>query len=89
MQYIYISIGELFSLHRTSFLTVIPLDPVPFPIADPNWSFREHISHALPTERIFHLLRLISSKYLMRDYDGKLIPDILEIIIKWLQVSVS
>ena len=30
IQYIYISIGELFSLHRTSFLTVILLDPVPF-----------------------------------------------------------
>ena len=49
----------------------------------------EHISRALPTEKIFYLLRSIRSKRLMRYYlaEWKLVT--LEIIIKWLQVSVS
>ena len=48
---------------------------------------REHLSRALPSERIFNLLRSISSKRLIRDYSPELMLDILEIIIKWLQVS--
>ena len=51
-------------------------------------AFREHISLALPTKMIFHLLRSISSKRLVR-FLGDLKLDTLEIIIEWLHVSVS
>ena len=36
---------------------------------------------------IFYLLRSIRSEDLMRDYSEELMFDMLEIIIKWLQVS--
>ena len=55
----------------------------------PNWSFREHLSRSLPTEMILYLLRSIRSECLTHDPSGKLMRDTLEIIIKWLQVSVS
>ena len=56
----------------------------------PDWSFRGHISRSLPTEMIFYLLRSIPSKFLIRanKYSKKVKLDTLEIIIKWLQVSV-
>ena len=54
----------------------------------PYWAFTEHISHALPTEMIVYLLQSIPSEYLVR-YPQELKLDTLEIIIKWLQVSVS
>ena len=54
-----------------------------------NWSFRKHLSYALPTEMIFYLLRSIHTKCLIRDYSAGLMLDTLEIIIKWLQVGVS
>jgi hypothetical protein len=38
---------------------------------------------------IFHLLRSNRSEWLLRDYSAELMLDTLEIIIKWLQVSVS
>jgi len=47
-----------------------------------DWSFKEHLSRALPTELIFRLLRLIRSDRLVGEYSAELI---LEIIIKWLQ----
>ena len=50
---------------------------------------KKHISHALPTEIIFHLLRSIPLKYLMRDCSAEMMLDTLETIIMWLQVSVS
>ena len=65
-------------------------------IVRPDWCFREHLSHALPTEMIFDLLRSIPSErltvnlsypILICDYSEELMADILEIIIKWLQVS--
>jgi hypothetical protein len=53
-----------------------------------HWSFMEHLSRALPTEMIFHLLRLIPSECLiLYDYSAEVVLDMLEIIIKWLQVS--
>ena len=55
----------------------------------PNWSFREHLSHALPTEMILYILRSIRSESLILDYSSELMLDTLEIIVKWLQVSVS
>ena len=51
-----------------------------------NESLWDHLSRALPTEMIFDLLRSIRSERLIHD-DYML--DTLEIIIKWLQVSVS
>ena len=56
---------------------------------NPDWSFGEHLSRALPTEMIFYLLRSIRSEYLIRDYSAQSMLDILEIIVEWLQVSVS
>ena len=50
----------------------------------PDWTIREHFPHALPTEMIFYLLRSIRSERLRCDDSAELI---LEIIIKWLQVS--
>ena len=56
----------------------------------PDWSFRGHISRSLPTKMIFFLLRSIPSEVLIRadNYFEELKLDTLEIIIKWLQVSV-
>ena len=48
-------------------------------------SLREHLSFALPTEMVFFLLRLISLYHLAPE----LLLDMLETIIKWLQVSVT
>ena len=48
-------------------------------------SLREHISLALPTEMVFYLLRPTSLYYL----PPELLLDMLETIIKWLQVSVT
>ena len=58
---------------------------------NPDWVFRVHISRALPTQMIFYLLQSIPSKSFIRDSDhsGESKLDTLEIIIKWLQVSVS
>jgi hypothetical protein len=56
---------------------------------NPSCSFREHLSRALPTEMIFYLLRSIRSERLIRAYSAELMVDMLEVIIKWLQVSVS
>ena len=56
--------------------------------AGPVFAFREHISRALPTRMIFHLLQSIPSESLLR-LPGELKCHTLEIIIKWLQVSVS
>ena len=57
---------------------------------NPDWSFRGHISRSLPSETIFRLLRSISSEFLIRanEYSEEVKLDTLEIIIKWLQVSV-
>ena len=59
--------------------------------AGPIWVFREHISRALPTDMIFHLLQSIPSESLLR-FPGDPRESkyhTLEIIIEWLQVSVS
>ena len=56
---------------------------------DRDWTFREHLSRALPTDLIFYLLRSIPSVYLTSDYSTKSMLDMLEIVIKWLQVSAA
>ena len=53
-----------------------------------GWAFREHISRALPTEKIFHLLQSIPSERLLR-FPRESEYNTLEIIIKWLEVSVN
>ena len=56
----------------------------------PDWSLWEHLSHAIPTEMIFDQLRSIRSvRPLIPDYSAESMLDTLDIIIKWLQVSVS
>ena len=82
--------SELFSLcieHLPNFYSVRP-SPF-FRFVRRDWSFREHLFHALPTEMIFYLLRSIRSECLIRDYFAELMLDTLQIIIKWLQVSFS
>ena len=55
-------------------------------LLNPDWSFfREHLSRALPT----YLLQSIRSECLVREYSAKLMLDTVEIIVEWLQVSVS
>jgi hypothetical protein len=50
----------------------------------------EHLSHALPTDMIFYLLQSIDLHRLqLHDYSLKSMLDLLEIIIKWLEVSVG
>jgi hypothetical protein len=56
---------------------------------NPDWSFREHLSRALPTEMIFYLLGSIHSECLIGDYSTGSMLDMLEIIVTWLEVSVS
>jgi len=71
-----------------SLQTIYPPSPFCPPFVGRDWSFREHLSRALPTEMNFHLLRSISSEHLIRDYSTELwldMIDTLEIIIKWLQ----
>ena len=53
-----------------------------------DWSFREHLSRALPIKMIFRLLlRSILSEHLVGEYSAELILEI--IITRWLQVSVG
>ena len=54
-----------------------------------DWSLSEHLNHAIPTEAILRQLQSINLDHLVRDYSAELMLDTLEIIIKWLQVSVS
>ena len=49
----------------------------------------EHLSRALPSDLIFFQLRSIPSKSLMPSYFSEFKLEIIEIIIKWLQVSAS
>ena len=52
-------------------------------------SIKEHLYYALPTETIFYLLRSTSLESILRDFAAESMLDTLEIIIKWLQVSVT
>jgi len=53
-----------------------------------DWSFKEHISRALPTEMIIYLLRSIYTLFLARDGTTESMINSLDIIVKWLEVSV-
>ena len=64
--------------------------PSPFSLSvKKDCCFREHLPRALPTDTIFNLLRSISSDCLISGYSPGLMLDTLEVIIKWLLVSVS
>ena len=81
--------SELFSLcieHHPNYYSVRPSISLSW-IIRPDWCFREHLSRALPSETIFNLLRSIPSERLIPCCSAELILDILENIIKWLQVS--
>ena len=87
--------SELFSLLSSLFINDLSncyyVRPLQFSCyVHQNWSFRDHLSHALPTERIFNLLRQsIHSEYLMRHwhYSVELVVDMVKVIIEWLEVS--
>ena len=87
------TLGKLFSLCINHLPNCYSVRPSPFSLyncfPDPDWSFREHLSRALPTKMIFHLLRSIRSECLILDYSADLMLDMLEVITKWLQVSDS
>ena len=51
--------------------------------------FAEHLSHALPTETIFYFLRSIPSTLILHGCSIELTLNMVETIVKWLQVSVS
>ena len=83
--------SELFSLcieRLPNCYSVTSHRPILYGDAGPGWAFREHISRALPTEKIFHLLQSIPSERLKR-FPTELEYHTLEIIFKWLEVSVS
>ena len=88
-----ITLGELFYLCIEHLPNCCSVRHSPFCLFNyfpkPNWSFREHLSRALPTGMIVYLLGTIRSEGLISDYSRELMLDTLEIIIKWLQVSVS
>ena len=60
-----------------------------YPPLIPDRSLWEHFPRALPTEMIFDQLRKIPSDRLLSGYSTELKLNTLEIIVKWLQVSVS
>ena len=83
-----IFISKIFSLCIDHTPNCCSVSLLAFSYFFPDWSLREHLSRALPTERIFSLLRSIRSERLVHDYSAELILATLEIITKWLQVSV-
>ena len=83
-------IGELSSLFIKDLPNCYCVRPLPFSSnVKQNWSFRDHLSLALPTEKIFYLLRSIRSENFIGGYSAELVLDMLKVIIEWLQVSVS
>ena len=79
----------LFSVLSASniFLIVFSVRPSPFfRYVREDWSFTDHLSRALPTEKIFYLLRSIRSESLI-SCSPELVLDILKVIVEWLEVS--
>ena len=82
-------LSELFSLcveHLPNCYSVRPTISLSGIVGTSDRCFREHLFHALPTERILNRLRSIPSQHLIFDYSSEMV-DMLEIIVKWLQVS--
>ena len=88
-------ISELFSLcieHLPNCYSVRSSSPFRLchRFLNPDWSFREHLLRAHPTKNIFYQFQSIpNSECLIRNYSIESMLDTLEIIVKWLQVSVS
>ena len=82
--------SELFSLciERLPNGYSVSLSFHPVSYVGPELAFREHISRALPSEMIFYLLRSIPSEYLVY-FPGVSEYHTLEIIVEWLEVSIS
>ena len=81
--------SELISLcveHLPNCYSVRPTISLSGIVGTSDRCFREHLFHALPTERILNRLRSIPSQHLIFDYSSEMV-DMLEIIVKWLQVS--
>ena len=80
-------IGELFSLCIVHLPNGYSVRPTVYPFFHLDESWGEHLSRALPTENIFHLLRSTPSGYLIHHAHSAEFS--LKTIIKWLQVSVG
>ena len=84
---------SLFSLLSSFFIKDLPncyyVRPFPYSChVEKNWTFMDHLSGALPTEKIFDILRQsIRSRSLMHHCPAELRFDMLKVIIKWLEVS--
>ena len=52
-----------------------------------NWSFMDHLPYASPTENIFNLLESLRSESLLRRHTAEVVFDMLNVVIKWLEVS--
>ena len=85
-------IGELFFLYIEHLPNCYSVRDIPCTCLhrlNQESNFREHISRALPTELIFHLLGSIPLHVLHgRRYSAESMFDTLELVNKWLQVSV-
>ena len=83
------NLSELSSLFIKDLPNCYYVRPLPFSCyVQRNWSFRDHLSRARPTERIINLLRSIRSESLMGDnHTVQSLFDMLEVIIKLLEVS--
>ena len=85
----FMSLSALSSLFIKDLPNCNYVRPLPFSRhVQRNWSFRDHLSRALPTERIINLLRLIRSESVMGDNPTvQSLFDMLKVIIKFLEVS--
>ena len=83
------NLSELSSLFIKDLPNCYYVRPLPFSCyVQRNWSFRDHLSRARPTERIINLLRSIRSESLMGDnHTVQSLFDMLKVIIKLLEVS--
>ena len=79
------------NIHSLSKIFLINLNRFyvrPRPNVQQNWSFIDHLSRALPTEKIFDLLqKSIRSGSLISHCPAELVFDMQKVIIKWLEVS--
>ena len=78
-------LSSLFSLYLPNYNYVRSLR-FSYPV-EQNWSFKDHLPCALPTENIFNLLESLHSESLLRRYPAELVFDMLNVVIKWLEVS--
>ena len=78
-------LSSLFSLHLPNYSYVRSLR-FSYPV-EQSWSFKDHLPPTRPTENIFNLLESLRSESLLRRYPAELVFDMLNVVIKWLEVS--